>query len=609
MRLPFRGIFFNCSTLVLALALASWAPAVSAQTVRTLATGVVVRIAEGPRINKFVEPTLPSREQKIGGEQAGSVQVEVFIRPDGWVAGVQLVKTNDSSFWGAAERALKQWRYDPASLAGLGSPAHTSVTIEFPLPPPHNSGAVLAETDLYRVTASSMRAEWCFQLPDRSQANVNVIWRVRPEEDLTGATAAYQQRLAEIWREIEKHCNPTTSAFISNYVAGVRMLATDNTEVEESVALQGSESEAPVNNLMVSKDPASGKITIQGLVDSPSYASLAAARERRKPPRIIALATPRAMSAANAQPVSASAPAPTVSASAPAPTPTPATSSPTAAAPVTRTPPPPLAPPPASIMPPLDVSKLGHGDLIRTIYLGRFDLAPLMDSRNLALITDQGIVGRKLFASYVESFSDSCPGSLSARKVAIKRTITTREQRVNGRGIVFDERETGSRTEDTGIFVEPELAQAYVGIGNSGGFEALVALWRDLGSKGSSNLAEASVKLLREMLEIGMEMREVISRHGCDSPQVKRFARNALAYVTLQSPQTYDGFSYYCASQLPAYVPGAAKSACGCIKNVLRQDLAPSSFYALEDDFTEQRFLSSVISKVGLHDKVAACVR
>ena len=163
---------------------------------------------------------------------------------------------------------------------------------------------------------------------------------------------------------------------------------------------------------------------------------------------------------------------------------------------------------------------------------------------------------------------------------------------------------------DTGIFVEPEFAQPYVAIVNSGSFEALVAIWRDIAAKRSDSFGGAGLKLLQDVLEMGAEVREVIARHGCDSAQVKRFARNALAYVTLQSPpHTYDGFAHYCASQLPLYVPGTSKAACPCVKGAMRSALDVDDFYKLEDDFTEQHFMSSVVARVGLHNKVAACIR
>lgn len=560
-----------------------------AQTMRTSGDGVVVRLGQGAQPDKFVEP-VPPRQNSRRGEKAGTVEAEITLRPDGWVAAVRRLSASDSSFWMAAESAIKQWHFAPASIKGLGSPARISVAIEFPPPPPHNSGKVLAETGLYQVTTSATQSEWCFQRPDRSQANINIIWKVHADEDVSGATDAYQQRLAEIWREVERHCTPTTSIYVSNYVAGVRLLAHQNEEVAESVVLAAGRSEVPLNNLIAWKEQGTDKIAMREMLDNLKFASLASARKTRQHPTTVALA---------AAPNLAPAASPRAA----------ATTTPVPAAPRPARPSPP-APPPATVLPPLDLRELAHREMIRDIYLGRFDLVPLADPRNMALLTDHGIVGRKLLASYVETFSDQCSNSLTDDIVQIMRTITTKTQRVNGLGVVVSETETGSRTEDTGIRAERAFGRAYVGITNSAGFETLVSVVRDLGARRSDSLAGATFNLLGEMLEIGTEMRAMISRHGCDSPQIKRFAANALAYVTLQSPpHVFDGFSFHCVAALPTFVPGAAASSCGCVKQVLRRTLSLESFYKLEDDFTEEHFLRSAIAKVGLRNEVAACLR
>ena len=269
-----------------------------------------------------------------------------------------------------------------------------------------------------------------------------------------------------------------------------------------------------------------------------------------------------------------------------------------------------LAPPPASLLPPLDVRKLQYGEMIRTLYLGRFDQIPISDPREITVITEKGALARKLFASYVEAFSDRCPDSLSAAKVQIQRTLTTRHQRVNGLGTVLDEYSVEGPTTDTGIYVEPVFGQAYVAIANSGGLEAIAAILRDMAAGRADSFGGAGLKHIRDLLEMGAEVREVIDRHGCESAQVKRFAANALAYVRLESPpHRFDGFTHYCSSKLPEYVPGTNRAACACVRSAMRSALDLEAFYRLEDDFTEVHFMKSVVARVKLQDKVAACIR
>ena len=583
----------------------------NAQTVHTSPEGVVVRIAETPRLEKFVAPSMPSGVYRRT-ERGGSTRAELIIGPDGWVLNVRLFGSADAGFSIVSEAALKQWRYDPASLKGLPAPVRANVTIEFPAATPHNAGKLLFETDTYRVLANAGQSEWCFQ-NGASQASVSIVWRVGPDEDLSGTTAGYAQHLADIWTGIEKYCGTIAGLGVENYVAGVRLVNGVTTEVAENAALDDGLREMPINSLFWSKDATSGKVQAHGSAEP--YVSLAQARAQRRPATTIALAGPiRTLNVAATAGASAPANAqqPSTAPGAPAkPAVSVSVAPPRAMAPAVSRPPGAPPPPPASVLPPLDVQGLDHREMIRTLYLGRFDRAPLTDSRNIAVITDEGIVARKLFASYVEVFSDQCSASLGAGKVPISRTITTTQQRKNYLGQVLGETDLGTHTEDTGILADADFAQPYVAIYNSASFEALVSLLRDLSAKRSDNLMQASLKLLGEMLAISVETRQLIARHGCDSPQIKRYAANALAYVTMRPrpPYVFDAFSYYCGSLLATYVPGAKPAGCGCARDAMKQALGPREFYDLSDDFTEQRFLTSVIARVGLRTKVAACIQ
>lgn len=260
-----------------------------AQTVRTSASGIVVTMDSTLPLERFVEPEAPPRELVFVGEEAGSVQVKVSIRSDGSVAQVIPIKSTDTSMFMMVEKALKKWRYDPASLSGMRQPVQTLVTVEFPSPTAHNSNKPLIETDLYRVTAQDQAGtKWCFPRDTGYQANINIIWRVTAQEDLTGKSAGYQQHLADIWSAVAQHCPSTTSAHISNYVAGVRLLSYDGSEVAESVRLKGSQREAPVSTIFV-VEQADGTLQSRQVGNLPHYKNLEEARANRKPTTIVTL--------------------------------------------------------------------------------------------------------------------------------------------------------------------------------------------------------------------------------------------------------------------------------------------------------------------------------
>ena len=576
---------------ILAIATLSAPGLLWAQTTRTGDQGVKVTLPDVPRLEKFVEPALPPGMT----EEPGSVQATLILRADGWVAEVQLVKVKDARLWMSTEAAARQWRFDPASLARLPQPVRVNVTVDYPRPPAHNAGKLILETDLFRVTAMAAPEQSC----PNTQANVSITWRVGADEDLSGASAAFQKHLATIWDAIRKQCPQLAGIYLSNYVSGVRLLQNSGNEVAETAPISGDH-EIPINSLMAFRD-AAGKFQIRTMMDSPAYASLAAARAQRKTASPVALPSARPLSASIS---SSPTPAPRVpAASITAPAPAPMSPVPAPVAP---------AAPPASVLAPLDVRRLRYGDMMRTIYLGRFDLVPITDERELTLITAEGAIGRKLFTSYVEAFSSLCPASLSPRKIRIQKTTITHEQKVNGLGMVMSDTVVDSKTVDTNTFVEPEFAQAYVAIVNAADFEALPAIMRDLIAGRSDSFGGAGLNHLNDILVMWLEMREVIGRHGCESPQVKRMAANVLAYVKLQPPapqNRYDGFTYYCASLVPRYVPGATRAACSCLKDTFRAAIDLDHYYALEDDFTEEHFMKSVLSRVGLQKKVGACIR
>jgi hypothetical protein len=69
-------------------------------------------------------------------------------------------------------------------------------------------------------------------------------------------------------------------------------------------------------------------------------------------------------------------------------------------------------------------------------------------------------------------------------------------------------------------------------------------------------------------------------------------------------------FEAQCATEVPLAlgVPRIPAGACGCLQKVL-QGASPVSQWTLRTAFTQERFLVASVSRIGLHEKVAACLR
>ena len=269
-------------------------PAV-AQTVRTFDSGVTITVDPHLALEKVVEPEHPPASISLRGEVSGSVQVGVYIRPDGAVAQARAVKAADPSLVMMAEKAVKQWQYDPASLKDR-NPTQTLVIVDFPPPAPHNSGKRLMESTLYRVTTRAMEGNWCHPTLPGIQATINIVWHVTAEEDLTGRSPGYQRHLRDIWNEVAKHCTSMAVAHIANYVAGVRLIENDSNEVAEAVQLQPFVREEPINSILIIKD-ANDKFEVREADRyKPLYPNLETARAQRKTSTIVTLTGPPRLS-------------------------------------------------------------------------------------------------------------------------------------------------------------------------------------------------------------------------------------------------------------------------------------------------------------------------
>ncbi len=86
---------------------------------------------ENLKLVKKVEPVYPEEARKAGVE--GVVILEGTIDTDGNVAKVKVLKGEHESLNKAAVEALKQWKYNPATLKGKPMPVNFTVTMKFKL--------------------------------------------------------------------------------------------------------------------------------------------------------------------------------------------------------------------------------------------------------------------------------------------------------------------------------------------------------------------------------------------------------------------------------------------------------------------------------------------
>lgn len=213
---------------------------------------VTVKTAPAPRIIKYVEPGLPSA---VWGERAGTVRVELFINNLGYIASSRILE-GDPILAGQVVVAAKGWRYEPTVVNGRAVGTSTVVTVEFSPPTLQSSGSTLRETDLYQVFPDTTYGGWCLHQSDRDQANVNIIFKVGPDYDLSVTPESRRLLETEIWGAIEKHCSPLRSVNISNYVYGVRISALDEeAEFTYGQSLPQHVRERAINEIFVWKEP------------------------------------------------------------------------------------------------------------------------------------------------------------------------------------------------------------------------------------------------------------------------------------------------------------------------------------------------------------------
>lgn len=93
---------------------------------------VFVDAAVDPRYAGQFQPLYPSRERFA--ENEGRVTVRVLIGPDGRVKAVERkFATSDAFFEATRDRALKYWRFRPATRDGVAVEAWREMTVRFEL--------------------------------------------------------------------------------------------------------------------------------------------------------------------------------------------------------------------------------------------------------------------------------------------------------------------------------------------------------------------------------------------------------------------------------------------------------------------------------------------
>lgn len=84
----------------------------------TPAVAAASAAASRPVATRIVQPKFPSFARR----PAGRIEASFAITPDGRVTDIRIVEGDaTSAFARAAERALEQWRFDPASLSADAS--------------------------------------------------------------------------------------------------------------------------------------------------------------------------------------------------------------------------------------------------------------------------------------------------------------------------------------------------------------------------------------------------------------------------------------------------------------------------------------------------------
>jgi hypothetical protein len=102
--------------------------------------------------------------------------------------------------------------------------------------------------------------------------------------------------------------------------------------------------------------------------------------------------------------------------------------------------------------------------------------------------------------------------------------------------------------------------------------------------------------------------------NACKSSGLTQFSENLLRLhenkLSLQAEAGEpSGWEAQCRKNLPSILPGARPDACKCLQPAFAGALEQETMVEFEDKFTVEQFLVLAVSKSGLREKVASCVR
>jgi TonB family protein len=103
-------------------------PAKASGPVETYTVGDEIK---GPKVLTRVEPSYP--EELRQGKKAGIVVIQAIVNTDGSVGPAAVVRHSDPGFDEAALAAVRQWRYEPATLHGKPVRVYLPIFVNFRL--------------------------------------------------------------------------------------------------------------------------------------------------------------------------------------------------------------------------------------------------------------------------------------------------------------------------------------------------------------------------------------------------------------------------------------------------------------------------------------------
>ena len=245
-----------------------------------------------------------------------------------------------------------------------------------------------------------------------------------------------------------------------------------------------------------------------------------------------------------------------------------------------------------------DFSKYRQPDFMRNIYLGRFALVtgPSKDERDPGAAPLMALENRLALAVkvYHNIYSEKCMMPPREPSFVHEEQLVM----VHREGFYTWEENVGKPYRYN---IRSRYKQPYLDAGNQfGGFRAMLAM------------------LNGSLKSIPSDLLQFIQQEGCQSKSLIQFEENLHRAFTNQpavqsSKAGVEAAPLYfrgCAPIVTKMKPGVAViPACACLRKVLTSAMHPEDLWTLEDDFTRENFLGALVSKVGLRDKTAECLR